>query len=382
MNRLKKCIYLDYNASTPADKDVAQSVVHTMMHFYANPDSLHTAGEEARKIILDAKKIIAGNLNADADEICFTDSGTDANFMLLTGLFREYCGSGRHIIVSAAEHSSILDTAGFLQKEYGAEVSFAGVDQRGEIKYKEIEELIRKNTIIISVIHANNETGTINNLVRIGKTAAENGIIFHTDAVQSFCKTDIDVRQMNISALSFSGHKIYGPEGIAGFYLNRYLNLDCFITRNRDFLKYKSGTLNVHGIAGIRKAVEIMNENKENDRNHLKKLHKYFIDKILTSIPYAVYNGNIDNTIFNTVNFSFPGTVAAEVISDLNLNGIYASGGASCAGNSLSHVLKAMGLEHDLVVSAVRFSFGRYTTEEEIDETVEVLKKILRRRIR
>ncbi|RKY88041.1 cysteine desulfurase NifS [candidate division KSB1 bacterium] len=373
-----EAIYLDHSATTPVDKRVIKEMLPFFDEKYGNPSSIHLFGREVKTAIEEAREKIAEVINAEPSEIFFTSGGTESDNLAITGTALSMKEKGDHIITSTAEHHAVLDTARFLQKN-GFKVTYVPVNKYGIVELEDIKEALTPRTILISIMHINNEVGSINPISEIGEFARENNVLFHTDAVQSFGKEPIDVKKDNIDLLSLSSHKIYGPKGAGALYIKRGVSPEKIIHGGSQEGNRRGGTENVPGIIGLRKAAEICLEEMENERKYLNKLRDYFWEKLQENIPDIYLNGHPKIRLPGILNVSFPGTDSETVLISLDLKGIAASGGSACTSGSIepSHVLKAMGVSPEIAQSAIRFSLGRENNKEQIDYTVKNLKEII-----
>ena len=332
-----------------------------------------------RQIVDRARDRVAKAINAEkSNEIYFTGSGSEANNWAIKGLARANRAKGNHIIVSSIEHDSVLEACKELEKE-GFEVTYLSVDETGLVSLAELLHYIKPETILISVMSVNNEVGTIQNIKAFAKTAHENGIIFHTDAVQAIGALKMDVRDMEIDAMTMSAHKIYGPKGVGALYLKNGIRIENLINGGNQERGKRGGTLNVPGIAGFGKAIEIAVRDLSVNQQKLKAIRQYFLDKVEENIPYVHLNGHPHQKIQGTVNLSFELIEGESILMLLDLEGIAVSTGSACTSGSLepSHVLKAMGLSNELAQGSIRFSFGKSITKADIDYVVEKLTGVV-----
>ncbi len=358
-------IYLDYNATTPIDPEVANTMEPFLREFFGNPSSSHFYGSQTRLAVEKARKHIASLLGAEAYEIVFTSGGTESNNMALLGAARARRHLGNHIITTAIEHPAVLEVCGYLEKE-GFRISRVGVNQYGMVDPDEILRLVQSDTILISVMHANNEVGTIQPVAEIGKFAREKGILMHCDAAQSVGKIPVDVNVLNVDLLTVAGHKFYAPKGIGALYIRQGIHLDK-ITHGADHEQNRRpGTENVLEIAGLGKAGELAGQNLAGNASHMKKMRGLLETLLLEGYPGAVVHGHPEKRLPNTLSIGFPGIEANTLLG--SLPGVAASAGAAChAGQTdVSGVLKAMEVPVDVARGTIRLSTGRYNTEEEI----------------
>ena len=376
---MEKRVYLDNAATTYVSGEVLNEMLPCFNAVYGNSSSLHSFGREAQNIVDRARDRVAKAINAEkSNEIYFTGSGSEANNWAIKGLARANRAKGNHIIVSSIEHDSVLEACKELEKE-GFEVTYLSVDETGLVSLAELLHYIKPETILISVMSVNNEVGTIQNIKAFAKTAHENGIIFHTDAVQAIGALKMDVRDMEIDAMTMSAHKIYGPKGVGALYLKNGIRIENLINGGNQERGKRGGTLNVPGIAGFGKAIEIAVRDLSVNQQKLKAIRQYFLDKVEENIPYVHLNGHPQQKIQGTVNLSFELIEGESILMLLDLEGIAVSTGSACTSGSLepSHVLKAMGLSNELAQGSIRFSFGKSITKADIDYVVEKLTGVV-----
>lgn len=369
-------IYLDYSATTPLSSDVYKSMLECFSSTYGNASSIHHFGREASGKLEESRGIIAKAINASASEVYFTSGGTESNNWALFGLAHANRDKGNHIIISAFEHHSVMETAQKLESE-GFEVSIVPINKKGIIEYKELVKLIRPETILISIMAVNNEIGTIQPLKAIGKLAKSYGILFHTDCVQAIGSIKIDVRDMDIDALSISAHKIYGPKGIGALFVKDGVRIEKLMFGGEQERNLRAGTSDVPSAVGFAKATEILVKHFYDRCKTVTKIKKYFIKKLEENISGFTINGVVEKSVGNILNVSFDGVDGEAVLMLLDLAGVAVSNGAACASGSVqnSHVITAVNPSG--AKSAVRFSFSYLTTLAEIDYTIEELKKAL-----
>jgi len=376
-----KKIYLDYAASTPIDPRVLKVLNSQLKNNFANSMSLHFFGQKAALAVEESRRKIARIINAKEDEIIFTSSATESNNLAIKGVaFAAKKRGKNHLIVSSIEHDCVLESAKWL-KTQGFDVSFLSVDKFGFVNLEELEKLINKKTFLVSVIHANNEIGTIQDITSIGRICRKKGVYFHTDAAQSFAREDIDVQKMNIDLLTASSHKIYGPKGIAFLYVKKGVLIEPILHGGGHENGLRSSTLNVPSIVGFAAAAEIMRKEAKKENKRLKKLRDYMIKKILTTIPRTHLNGHPERRLANNINISFNGVEGEALVMELSFAGVAVSTGSACSSKNLmpSHVLCALGLPPQEAHGSLRISLGRDTKKEEVDYTISVLKKTVER---
>lgn len=377
---MSKFIYLDNAATTQVYPEVLKAMEPYFTEYYGNPSSIYSFAGESKKAVDEARQTIADFLHATSEEIYFTGGGSESDNWALKATAEAYKSKGKHIITSKIEHHAILHTCEYLEKQ-GFEVTYLDVDENGLVNPEEVEKAIRPDTILISVMFANNEIGTIEPIAEIGKIAKEHGVLFHTDAVQAFGHVPIDVEEMNIDMLSASGHKINGPKGIGLMYIRKGLKLGSFIHGGAQERHRRAGTHNVPGIVGFAKAVELASAHLEERIKYETELRDYYIHRVETEIPYAKLNGDRTSRLPNNTNFCFRFIEGESMLILLDQKGICASSGSACTSGSLdpSHVLLAIGLPHEIAHGSLRVTLSEKTTKEEIDYTVDELKKIIER---
>lgn len=367
-------VYLDNGATTPVAKEVAKAMQAMLTKKFGNPSSLHKFGEEAKKELEKSREIIAKKINAEPDEIIFTSGGTEADNIAIKGV--AYKHKQGHIITSKIEHPAVLRACEALEKE-GFKVTYLNVNKEGLVDLKRLEEAITPETILITVMHANNEIGTIQDIEKIGKICKEKNVTFHTDAVQSFTKVPIDVKKTNVDLISLSAHKIHGPKGIGALFVKKSTKLKPLFDGGGQERKIRTGTENMPGVAGFGKAVEI---SEEKDVEKMRRLRNMLIEEIEKNIPDIILNGSRDKRLANNVNITFKYIEGESLLYQLNEKGVAVSTGSACSSQSLepSHVLIAIGLKPEVAHGAIRFTLSRYTTKEEIDYTIKSLKGIVK----
>lgn len=374
----EKLIYLDNAATTQVYPEVLDAMLPYFTENYANPSSVYSFATESRCAVDRARQNVAELIGAKPEEIYFTGGGSEADNWALKATAEAYAAKGRHIITSRIEHHAILHTCEYLEKQ-GYEVTYLDVDKDGRIRLDELEAAIRPDTILISVMAANNEIGTIQPLKEIGQIAHTHGVLFHTDAVQAFGHIPLAVDEMNIDMLSASGHKINGPKGIGVLYIRKGVKIRSFVHGGAQERKRRAGTLNVPGIVGMGKAAELAGKNMNERSERERDLRDTLIERILTEIPYSQLNGDRANRLPNNVNVCFRFIEGESLLIRLDQAGICASSGSACTSGSLepSHVLLAIGLPHEIAHGSLRLTLSEKNTKEELDKTVEELKKIV-----
>jgi len=373
-------IYLDYNATTPLHPGVLEAVLPYYKGIFGNASTIYSFGQEARKAIDDAREALAYLIGADPREIVFTSGGTEADNLALKGVASALKGKGGHIITSSIEHHAVLFACKYLEK-MGKKITYLPVDRYGWLDPDRVKEAINNETILISIIHANNEIGTIEPIAEIGKIARECGVYFHTDAVQTIGKIPINVNESGIDLLSLSAHKLYGPKGIGALYIRKGTKIYPLIHGGEQERKRRAGTENVPGIVGLGEASKIAGKEMRQEYSRVKKLRDKLENKIKDNIDYIRFNGHPTERLPNTSNVSFEFIEGESLVLNLDLKGIAASTGSACASGSLepSHVLSAIGVPPAIAQGSIRFSLGRENKEEDIDYTVENLAEIVGR---
>lgn len=373
-------IYLDNSATTRIDDKVLEEMLPYLKNNYGNASSLYSLGRESKKAIEDARDKVAKFLNCKSSEIYFTSGGSESDNTAIKGIARANRKKGNHIITSKIEHRAVLETCKTLEKE-GFEITYLDVDRYGRVDVEKLKSVIRKDTILISIMYANNEIGTIQDIKKIGKIARENGIYFHTDAVQAVGILDIDVEKQNIDSLSLSAHKFYGPKGIGVLYVKKDIKFEKFIDGGHQERNKRAGTENVANVVGLAKALEIATESLQAHKNKISSLRDYFESNLKSKIENATINGDIENRLPGNSNISFLGVNGQDLLLNLDMLGICVSSGSACTSGSIdpSHVLTAIGLDEEKAKSSIRISIGKYNTKEDIDYLIKNLVKIIKR---
>lgn len=374
-------IYLDHNATTPVRKEVLEVMTPYFTDEYGNASSVHSKGQAARKAAESSRELIGKAIGTEAVDIVFTSGGTEADNFAVKGVAMANLAKGRHIVTSDIEHLAVLETCGFVEKELGFEVTRVPVDKHGVVDLDKLNASIRKDTILISVMYANNETGTIQPIKEISKIARKNGIYFHTDAIQALGKEPIDVEELGIDLCSFSAHKLNGPKGIGALYIRKGVNIMPFQNGGHHERKRRAGTLNVPGIVGFAKAVEIAAGHMRKSDKHMRKLTKRFLGGLQKELKEIYLNGHPEARLSNTLNISFRYIEGESLILNFDLKGISASTGSACTSGSLepSHVLTAMGVPPDIAQGSIRFSFGHENTMEDVEYCLAEIPPIVKR---
>ena len=375
-----KNIYFDNAATTKLDDEVLKEMLPYLKDNYGNPSSIYKLGREARKAIEDSREKIAKVLNCKANEIYFTAGGSESDNTAIKGIAKANKKRGNHIITSKIEHPAVLETCKQLEKE-GFEITYISVDEKGIVDLEELKKSIKPTTILITIMFANNEIGTIQPIEEIGKIAKGNNIYFHTDSVQAVGSIKIDVQKLNIDSLSLSGHKFYGPKGDGALYVKTGVPFEKFISGGHQERNKRAGTENVAGIVGIGKAIELAYENLDEYNKKIKELRDYYVKQVEEKIPYIKINGDMEKRLPGNSNISFRFIEGEGLLLNLDLKGICASSGSACTSGSLdpSHVLLAIGLPHEIAHGSLRVSIGKYNTKEEIDYLIENLMEIVTR---
>lgn len=375
---MKTRIYLDNAATTKTSQEVVDAMLPYFTENYGNASSIYEVGQRSKEAITTAREEIAKVLGAKTEEIYFTAGGSEADNWALKAAFEAYSQKGNHIITTKIEHHAILHTCEYLEKK-GAEITYLDVDENGLVNLDELQKAIRPETILISIMFANNEIGTIEPIKEIGMIAKEHGVLFHTDAVQAFGQVPIDVDEMNIDMLSSSAHKINGPKGIGFLYIRKGVKIRSFVHGGAQERKRRAGTENVPGIVGYGVAAKRAAETMEVRTAKERELRDYFIDRVLKEIPYVKLNGDPVKRLPNNINFSFRFVEGESLLIMLDMKGIAASSGSACTSGSLdpSHVLLAIGLPHEIAHGSLRLTLGEDTTKEDLDYTLEQLKEII-----
>lgn len=370
--------YFDNSATTRIKEEILTEMFPFLSREYGNPSSLYSIGRKSKRAIEEARKRVASLINCNSEEIYFTSCGSESDNTALKGIAYANSNKGKHIITSKIEHPAILHSCQNLEKK-GFEVTYLDVDKDGFVNLQTLENSIRQDTILISVMFANNEIGTIEPIQEIAKIAHKNGIIFHTDAVQACGNIPIDVQKMDIDMLSLSGHKIYAPKGIGALYVKKGIEFERFMYGGHQEKNKRSGTENVAEIVALGKACQIAEKNMEQYQNKLKLLRDYCLEKMKKSFSNIHINGTMEKRLPGNINISFEGQDATELLYKLDEMGICASGGSACSSgdNSPSHVLTAIGLPSELAKGAIRFTFGDFNTKDDVDYLIEAIAHLI-----
>ena len=375
---MERKIYLDHNATTPVHPEVLEAMLPYYKERFGNASSIHSFGREAKVALEESREKVAKFLNADPLEIYFTSGGTESDNLAVKGVAWANKKKGNQIITSQIEHHAVLESCKYLEKE-GYEIAYLPVDKYGLVNHDELKKSIKKETVLVSIMHANNEVGTIQPIAELAGLAKEKGVYFHTDAVQSTGKMKIDVNELNVDMLSLSAHKFYGPKGVGALYIRRGVRLTPLAHGGHHEKSRRAGTENVPGIVGLAKALEIAHADMQEEEKRLKNLTETFYKKVTERIPDVFMNGHPVLRIPNTMNLSFKGVEGESIVLNLDLKGIGVASGSACTSGSLepSHVLSAMRVPGDLAQSSLRFSFGRSNTVQDVDYVVELLPEII-----
>ncbi len=377
---MSKRIYLDNAATTRVHPEVVEAMLPYFTECYGNPSAIYSFAGEAQKAVEKARETLADLIGAKPEEIYFTAGGSESDNWALKAAAEAYRDKGKHIITSKIEHHAVLHTCEYLEKQ-GYEITYIDVDEYGFVKLDELEKAIRPDTILISVMTANNEIGTIQPVEEIGRIARAHGVLFHTDAVQAFGQIELDVDKMNIDMLSASGHKLNGPKGVGLLYIRKGVKIRSFIHGGAQERSRRAGTHNVPGIVGFGKAAELAKASLAQRTAYEMQLRDYLIDRVLREIPYSRLNGDRERRLPNNAHFCFRYIEGESMLILLDQKGVCASSGSACTSGSLdpSHVLLAIGLPHEIAHGSLRLTLSEQTTKEDIDYTVDALKEIVER---
>lgn len=374
---MSKIIYLDHSATTAVDERVLNKMIPYFNISYGNPSSMYGIGRQNKMVIERARQEVAKVINCNPKEIYFTSCGSESDNLALKGIMYANKEKGKHIITSKVEHPAIMNTCATLKRQ-GFDITYLNVNKEGFVKLDELRNAIRNDTVLISIMFANNEIGTIQNIMEISKIAKENNIIFHTDAVQAVGNIKIDVQKLGVDSLSMSAHKFYGPKGVGALYVKNDINIDRIQDGGHQEKGMRSGTENVAGIVGLAEALKIAY--KELDENNKKILENrnYFIEKIKENFKETTINGNLEHRLPGNINVTFKGKYSLEILLKLDEYGICASSGSACSTgeDKPSHVLTAIGLSPEEAFSTIRFSLGKENIKEDIDNVIKILASI------
>lgn len=377
-----KKVYMDYAATTYTKPEVLEEMLPYFTEKFGNPSSLYSLSEDTKEAILKSRQKVASAINADKDEIYFTAGGSEADNWAIKGIASALKSKGNHIITTQIEHHAVINTCHYLEKN-GYEVTYLPVDKEGFISLEDLKNAITDKTILVSIMFANNEVGTIQPIKEIGAICKERKVLFHTDAVQAVGHVKIDVRELNIDLLSLAGHKFYGPKGIGALYIRRGIKIDNLIHGGGQERNRRATTENTPGIVGIGKAIELAVDELEQESKRLFDLREKLVNDILEKIPHTKLNGPRGlKRLPGNANFSFIGIEGETLLLDLDFEGIFASTGSACASGSLdpSHVLLALGLAHEVAHGSLRLTLGANSSEEDVEYVVDALTKIVKNR--
>lgn len=375
---MKNSIYLDYAATTPVLNEVLEEMLPFFTEHYGNASGVYSTAREARQAVEKARRAVAGAIGAEPAEICFTSGGSESDNMAIRGTAHALSEKGRHIITSSIEHHAVLNSCKRLETE-GWQITYLPVNRDGFVDPDDVLKAIRKDTVLVSIMTANNEIGTIEPVSEIGAIARDKGIAFHTDAVQAVGAIRTDVNEMKADMLSISAHKLYGPKGVGALYIRKGTRISSLIAGGKQERGFRAGTENTPGIVGMGKAIEISMREMDLRAQKIRTLRDRMIEEILNTIPGSSVNGSRKSRLDNNCHFSFAEINGEALLLRLDLAGIAASGGSACTSGSRepSHVLRAIGLDEERTDGSIRFTLGRETTEEEIDNTVRATREIV-----
>ncbi len=374
-------VYLDNSATTALDKKVLEEMIPYFTDTFGNPSSLHNYGRKALKAVDESREKIAKCIGAKPNEIYFTSGGSESDNWALKGVVKASKQKKKHIITSSIEHPAIMDTLAYLEEKEGVEVTYLPVDKDGRVSVQDLANSVTDNTILVSIMFANNEMGAVQPIAEIGKFCKEEGILFHTDAVQAMDSQKIDVNELNIDLLSMSAHKFHGPKGIGVLYIRSGVKIDRLIHGGHQERRMRAGTTDTPLIVGMAKALEIAVNEREENNARISKLRDSFVKRVLEEIPFVYLNGGMEYRLPNNANLSFEFIEGESILINLDLAGIAVSSGSACSSGSLepSHVILALGVKEELAHSSIRFSLGKDTTQEDMDYTFDVLKASVER---
>ena len=372
-------VYVDNAATTQVDPDVAEKVIPCFTSVFGNASSIHTAGRKAKELLDTAREQVANALGAEPGEIYFTAGGSESDNWAIKGVAHKFAKKGKHLITTAIEHHAVLHSMKSLEKE-GFEVTYLPVDSEGFVTAEQVEKAIRPDTILVSVMFANNEIGSVEPIAEIGEVCKKHGVLFHTDAVQAVAHIKIDVKAMNIDMLSLSGHKFNAPKGVGALYIRKGITIPNLIDGGQQERGKRAGTENIPAIVGMGYAIEVATSELDERMSRVRKMRDRLRDELMRRIPYAKLN-TPENSLPGTLNISFQYIEGESILLMLDMNGICASSGSACTSGSLdpSHVLLAIGLPHEIAHGSVRMSIDHNNTEEEIDHIIDTLPKIIQR---
>ncbi len=375
-----RTVYLDHAATTYVKPEVFEAMKPYFSEHFGNASSIYSLGRDSKKAVEESREKVAKAIGAEPKEVYFTGSGSEADNWALKGIAVAYKKKGNHIITSAIEHPAIMSSCKYLEGE-GFEVTYVPVDSDGLVSPEQIRNAIKENTILISIMFANNEIGTIQPIKEIGAIAKEKGVLFHTDAVQAVGNINIDVKDLNVDLLSLSSHKFYGPKGIGALYIKKGVKIASFIHGGQQERGKRASTENVPGIIGLGRSIELATENLDEYNKKLIELREKTIEGLFAKVPYIRLNGHRHNRLPGNVNISFEFIEGESLLLMLDMKGVYGSSGSACSSGSLdpSHVLLAIGLPHEIAHGSLRLSFGDENTQEDVDYILEVIPQIVSR---
>ena len=376
----KKTIYFDHAATTPVSSEVLEKMLPYLKGNYGNPSSIYFLGRESKKAIEEAREKVAKSINCSPREIFFTGSGTEADNWAIKGVAYSNRDKGNHIITTNIEHHAVMHACQYLESD-GYEVTYLPVDENGLVSPDDVLKAIKPNTILITIMFANNEIGTIQPIKEISKIAKDNNVLFHTDAVQAVGNVPIDVDDLNIDLLSLSAHKLYGPKGVGALYVRKGVKITSFIHGGAQERGRRASTENVAGIVGLGEAIQLATKNIEENNKKLLDLRDRTIEEVLEKIPYTRINGDRENRLPGNINFSFEFIEGESLLLMLDMKGIAASSGSACTSGSLdpSHVLLAIGLPHEIAHGSLRITFGKDNSHDDVDILLKELPDIVER---
>ncbi len=377
---MEKLIYLDNAATTALRPEAFEAMKPYFMENYSNPNSVYTFAQQSKKAVDEARETIAGLLGAKANEIYFTAGGSESDNWAIKGCAEAFASKGKHIITTKIEHHAVLHTCEYLEKK-GCEITYLDVDENGMISVEQLEQAIRPDTILISIMFANNEIGTVEPIREIGAVAKKHGVLFHTDAVQAFGHLPIQVDELNIDLLSASAHKFYGPKGVGFFYMRNSVKLGAYVHGGAQERARRAGTSNVPGIVGMAKAAELAVAQMQESAEKIAVVRDHLIKRVLEEVPYSRLNGHPEQRLPNNANFCFRFIEGESLLIMLDQRGICASSGSACTSGSLdpSHVLLAIGLPHEIAHGSLRLTLSEQTTLEDVDYVADSIKAVVER---
>lgn len=377
---MEKLIYLDNAATTALRPEVFEAMKPFFLENYSNPNSIYTFAQQSKKAVDEARETIAGLIGAKPNEIYFTAGGSESDNWAIKGCAEAFASKGKHIITTKIEHHAVLHTCEYLEKK-GIEVTYLDVDENGMISLEQLEQAIRPDTILISIMFANNEIGTIEPVREIGAIAKKHGVLFHTDAVQAFGHVPVQVDELNIDMLSASAHKFHGPKGVGFFYMRNNVKLGAYLHGGAQERSRRAGTSNVPGIVGMAKAAQLAVDGMEENSKKIAAVRDHLIERVLAEVPFSRLNGHQTQRLPNNANFCFRFIEGESLLIMLDQKGICASSGSACTSGSLdpSHVLLAIGLPHEIAHGSLRLTLSEETTMEDADTVADSLKVIVER---